>query len=147
MGISALKSRQEISPFTDAIRSRISNRLPSTRALVIRCNVLLSITECASRAPHMLCLGQNSSQVAFSQIAVAAVELLRVYRFDWRWRRLGKLCSVNGHIWLNFAHFILRSPIRPDGGPLERHFNSADIAIIGVIDLSRIQANDGVGEH
>src|SRR6202790_4620726 len=118
MGISALKSRQEISPFTDAIRSRISNRLPSTRALVIRCSVLLSITECASRAPHMLCLGQNSSQVAFSQIAVAAGGLLRVYRFDWRWRRLGKLRRIDRRIWLNFAHFILGPPIRPDGGPL-----------------------------
>src|ERR1700731_2975982 len=118
MGISALKSRQEISPFTEAIRSRISNLLPSTRALVIRCSVLLSITEGASRAPHMLCLGRNSSQVAFSQIAVAAVELLRVYRFDWRWRRLGKLRCIDRRIWLNFANFILGPPIRPDRGPL-----------------------------
>src|ERR1700739_2367335 len=123
MGISALKSRQEIFPFTDAIRSRISNRLPSTRALVIRCNVLLSITEGASRTPHMLCVGQNSSQAAFSQIAVGSVQLLSVYRFYWRGRRLGKLRRINRDIWLNFAHFILGPAIRPDGSPFERHFN------------------------
>src|SRR4029077_20935846 len=112
MGISALKSRQEISPFTDAIRSRISNRLPSTRALVIRCNVLLSITESASRAPHVLCLGQNSPQVVFSQIAVAVGGLLCVYGFDCRGRRLYKLRRINRDIWLNFAHFILGPAIR-----------------------------------
>jgi hypothetical protein len=42
MGSFALKSLHEISSLTAAIRSRISNLRPSTRALVIRRNVLLS---------------------------------------------------------------------------------------------------------
>jgi hypothetical protein len=45
MGTSALKSLHEISSLAAAILSRIVNLLPSTRALVIRRNVLLSIEE------------------------------------------------------------------------------------------------------
>src|SRR5258705_359691 len=67
-------------------------------------------------------------------------------RLRFRRRRLRELRRRDAHVRLDLAELDRRAAVGPGNHSLERHFHAGDVAVIGIVDLRRDDADRGVDE-
>src|SRR5258705_6265029 len=61
-------------------------------------------------------------------------------------RRFRELRRRDAHVRLDLAELDRRAAVGPGNHSLERHFHAGDVAVIGIVDLRRDDADRGVDE-